>query len=87
MLFPVVAAHGGGGREAKAPRRFPAALVDLAFFAANVPKIPAGGWFPLSWRLVLGADGDVAAGRRSSSPSGRRGERPDRRGAGRAGDS
>ena len=22
-------------------------LVDLAFFAANIVKIPAGGWFPL----------------------------------------
>jgi KUP system potassium uptake protein len=28
-------------------------LVDLAFFAANVPKIATGGWFPLAVALVL----------------------------------
>ncbi len=27
--------------------------VDLAFFAANVPKIPTGGWFPLAVGLVV----------------------------------
>ena len=26
----------------------PLLLVDLAFLAANVPKIPDGGWFPFS---------------------------------------
>ena len=31
----------------------PLMLVDLAFFAANVPKIPHGGWFPLLVALVL----------------------------------
>lgn len=31
----------------------PVLVVDLAFAAANVPKIPAGGWFP----LVVGAIG------------------------------
>jgi len=29
------------------------ALVDLAFLAANVPKIPHGGWFPLLTGAVL----------------------------------
>ena len=27
--------------------------VDLAFFAANVPKIPTGGWFPLAVGVVV----------------------------------
>jgi KUP system potassium uptake protein len=31
----------------------PLLLVDSAFLAANVPKIPAGGWFPLLVGLVL----------------------------------
>ena len=31
----------------------PLFLVDLAFFAANVPKIPDGGWFPLLVAVVL----------------------------------
>jgi KUP system potassium uptake protein len=31
----------------------PLMLVDLAFLAANVPKIPEGGWFPLAVGVVL----------------------------------
>ena len=31
----------------------PLLLIDLAFFAANVPKIPHGGWFPLIVGLGL----------------------------------
>jgi KUP system potassium uptake protein len=31
----------------------PIGAVDLAFFAANLPKIPTGGWFPLLVGLVL----------------------------------
>ena len=31
----------------------PFLLVDIAFLAANVPKIPDGGWFPLAVGLVL----------------------------------
>jgi KUP system potassium uptake protein len=31
----------------------PLLLVDLAFLAANVPKIPDGGWFPLLVGLLL----------------------------------
>jgi KUP system potassium uptake protein len=31
----------------------PLMFVDLAFFAANVPKIPHGGWFPLLVALAL----------------------------------
>jgi KUP system potassium uptake protein len=27
--------------------------VDLAFFAANIPKIPTGGWFPLATALII----------------------------------
>ena len=47
----------------------PLLLVDLAFLAANVPKIPHGGWFP----LVVGLgprdpDDDVAARSRHRRP-------------------
>ena len=31
----------------------PLLLVDLAFFSANVPKIPNGGWFPIVVGVVL----------------------------------
>jgi KUP system potassium uptake protein len=31
----------------------PFLLVDLAFLGANIPKIPAGGWFPLLVGVVL----------------------------------
>jgi KUP system potassium uptake protein len=31
----------------------PLLLIDLMFFAANVPKIPDGGWFPLVVAFVL----------------------------------
>ena len=31
----------------------PLLLVDMAFLAANIPKIPHGGWFPLVVGLVL----------------------------------
>ena len=31
----------------------PLLLVDSAFLAANIPKIPAGGWFPLLVGIVL----------------------------------
>ena len=31
----------------------PLVLVDLAFLAGNIPKIPEGGWFPLVVALVL----------------------------------
>jgi KUP system potassium uptake protein len=31
----------------------PLSLIDLAFFTANVPKIPAGGWLPLLVGLIL----------------------------------
>ena len=31
----------------------PLFLIDFAFFAANVPKIPHGGWFPLLVAVVL----------------------------------
>ena len=28
-------------------------LIDIAFFAANITKIPDGGWFPLAFALLL----------------------------------
>ena len=71
----------------------PLLLVDLAFLAANIPKIPHGGWFPLVVGLgPRGPDDDVAArsGHRrphaaAGLPTDRRRRRrgaPARRGAG-----
>jgi KUP system potassium uptake protein len=31
----------------------PLVLIDLAFLAGNIPKIPQGGWFPLAVALLL----------------------------------
>ena len=46
--------RASAGRRAKAVLvLMPLLAVDLAFFAANVPKIPDGGWFPLLVALVL----------------------------------
>ena len=51
---------GRCGWRSPAPAAF--LVVDLAFFAANVTKIPHGGWFPLRRRAALFArDDDVAA--------------------------
>ncbi len=46
-------------------------VIDLAFFAANILKVPHGGWFPLLLGAVhLHADDDLEARARRSSPSG-----------------
>ena len=55
----------------------PFLLVDLAFFAANVPKIPAGGWFPLLVGTVLVIQMTTwRRGRQLVAARIRRGERP-----------
>ncbi|MFN0027622.1 MAG: potassium transporter Kup [Acidimicrobiales bacterium] len=48
IIFFVVARNRWGWSLGKALVVVaPLLVVDLAFFAANIPKIPAGGWFPL----------------------------------------
>ena len=49
LLFGAMAVDKWGWSKSKALAVvIPFLLVDLAFFAANVPKIPHGGWFPLA---------------------------------------
>ncbi len=51
LLFYRVARDRFGWSSTKAAIVLtPLLVVDLAFFAANVPKIPHGGWFPLAHR-------------------------------------
>jgi KUP system potassium uptake protein len=55
----------------------PLLLVDLAFLAANLPKIPTGGWFPLLVAVVLVAQMTTwRRGRELVADRIRRGERP-----------
>lgn len=55
----------------------PFLVVDVAFFAANVPKIPAGGWFPLLVGTVLVIQMTTwRRGRQLVAARIRRGERP-----------
>ena len=54
ILFFVVARTRWGWSLAKAALVVtPLLVVDSAFLAANIPKIPDGGWFPLLIGLVL----------------------------------
>lgn len=54
VLFFVVVRRKWGWSTAKAVLVVaPLLAIDLAFLAANVPKIPDGGWFPLAVALVL----------------------------------
>ncbi len=54
IIFFVVARNQWGWSWTKATLVVtPLLLVDSAFLAANVPKIPAGGWFPLLVALGL----------------------------------
>ncbi len=53
-LLPSSRATAGAGRWPKALAvDVPLLVVDLAFLAANIPKIPHGGWFPLLIGVVL----------------------------------
>lgn len=55
----------------------PFLLVDVAFFAANVPKIPTGGWFPLLVGTALVIQMTTwRRGRQLVAARIRRGERP-----------
>ena len=54
ILFYVVAQKRWGWSKTKAGLvTAPLLALDTAFFAANVPKIPHGGWLPLLVALVL----------------------------------
>jgi KUP system potassium uptake protein len=54
LLFYRVARDRFGWSTAKALLILtPLLVIDLLFFAANVPKIPHGGWFPLVVAFVL----------------------------------
>lgn len=54
MLFYRVARLRLGWSQAKALAILtPLLIIDLVFFAANVPKIPDGGWFPLVVAAIL----------------------------------
>ena len=88
ILFYVVARDRWGWSRARTTLVVaPLLVVDLAFLAANVPKIPHGGWFPLVVAVVLlDPDGHLAQGpaaRRGPHPAGRAhrrsGPRRDRR--------
>ncbi|MEY2401026.1 MAG: system potassium uptake protein, partial [Ilumatobacteraceae bacterium] len=54
ILFAVLArGRWGWSRRKVLVVTLPLLIIDTAFFAANVPKIPHGGWFPLLVALVL----------------------------------
>jgi KUP system potassium uptake protein len=54
LIFYVVAKERWGWSTPKAlVVVLPLVLVDSAFLAANIPKIPEGGWFPLAVALLL----------------------------------
>jgi KUP system potassium uptake protein len=54
LLFYVVARRRWGWSTVKASLVVgPLLMIDTAFFAANVPKIPHGGWFPVLIALGL----------------------------------
>jgi KUP system potassium uptake protein len=78
LLFGFVAHQRWGWSHARiAVILVPLLLVDLAFFAANLPKIPHGGWFPLV--VALGLVVQMATwrkGRQLVAARIRRGERP-----------
>ena len=47
LFFKVVQSRFGWSATKAVLVLMPLLAVDLAFFAANVPKIPHGGWLPL----------------------------------------
>ena len=53
LFFKVVQSRFGWSSTKAAVILLPLLVVDLAFLAANVPKIPHGGWFPLLIAFVL----------------------------------
>jgi KUP system potassium uptake protein len=78
ILFFVIATRRWGWSTAKATAIVtPLLLIDGAFLAANLPKIPSGGWFPLV--VAFGLLVQMATWRRGRALVAariRRGERP-----------
>ena len=76
ILFFVIATQALGVVDGARPcwSSAPLLAIDLAFLAANVPKIPSGGWFPLGRGVwAARADGHLAPrsrARRRPHPSG-----------------
>ena len=53
LFYRVVVDRWGWSRPKALAVVVPLLVVDLAFLAANIPKIPHGGWFPLLVGVVL----------------------------------
>jgi KUP system potassium uptake protein len=53
LLYVVMRTRWGWSVVAAAPLSAAFLLIDLAFFAANIIKVPQGGWFPLAVGLVV----------------------------------
>jgi len=53
LFYRVVIDRWGWSRQKALAVIVPLFVVDLAFFGANVPKIPHGGWFPIVVGVVL----------------------------------
>ncbi len=78
ILIAVVARRNWGWSRAKtAIVMTPLLAIDTGFLAANVPKIPQGGWFPLAVAVVLLAQmATWRKGRQLVAARIHRGERP-----------
>ena len=53
LFYVVVRTRWGWSRAQAVTIVTPLLLIDIAFLAANIPKIPEGGWFPLLVALAL----------------------------------
>jgi KUP system potassium uptake protein len=53
LFFKVVQSRFGWSVTKATIVVLPLLVVDLAFFSANIPKIPHGGWFPILVAVVL----------------------------------
>lgn len=78
LLIAVVARRRWGWSKPKlAIIIVPLLTIDIGFLAANAPKVPEGGWFPLLIAVVLVAQMDTwRKGRQLVAARNRRGDRP-----------
>jgi KUP system potassium uptake protein len=77
LFYRVVRDRWGWSTARSVATLVPIMLVDTAFLAANVPKIPTGGWFPLAVGLGLVIQMTTwRRGRELVAARIRRGERP-----------
>jgi len=76
LLAVLASRHWNWSRAKTAIVMTPLLAIDAGFLAANVPKIPQGGWFPLAVAVVLLAQmATWRTGRRLVAARIRRGER------------